>query len=183
MQYVQKYMELYPEDTTVVKGGAAAYLILQECLDQNIPINDIDVAINTDVSGQVILDRWLLIVPSSYTVQYDQYNLYNPEFPISIFTLTDTTGSDFSLDIFVNDDDFTYTEKIGSFNVERLDLMIKRLYSELYDRKSDIEFLRDDPDAMPNIDLQQFIEKYNRMYDRLILLGECFKKRQNNIPF
>jgi len=177
MQYVQKYMELYPEDTTMVKGGAAAYLILKECLDQNIPINDIDVAINTDVSVQVIIDRWLLIVPSSYTVRY------NPEFPISIFTLTDTTGSDFSLDIFVNDDDFTYTEKIGSFNVERLDLMIKRLYSELYDRKSDIEFLRDDPDAMPNIVLQQIIEKYNRMYDRLILLGECFKKRRNNIPF
>lgn len=44
-----------------------------------------------------------MIVPPSYTAQYDN------NYPVSIFTLTDITGTGLSLDIFVNDDYFIYT--------------------------------------------------------------------------
>jgi len=156
---------------------------LQECLNENIPINDIDVSINTDEPVQMIIDRWLLIVPPTYTLKHESFlSQYDPNFINPIFTLTDTTGSDFSLDIFVNEDDIKYTEQIGDFHVERLDLMITKLYNELESRKSDIDYFINNPDDIGDFDLQEYIEKYKRMHDRLILLNKCFKKRRENIP-
>lgn len=177
MQYVQKYMELYPEDTVVVKGGAAAYLIIKDCLGQNVPLNDIDVSINTTESERTILSRWVSIVPSSYQ---------QVGYASTIFTLVDTTCHDLAFDIFVNEDYFSNTEKVGFYQVERLDLMIFNIFRELKSRKSDMDFIQNPMECWSQNpmecwsqkDISDYIEKYNRISNRLVLLVECLKKRQ-----
>lgn len=179
MQYVQRYIELYPNDTVVLKGGAAAYILLKECLNQDIYLKDIDISINTTISAETILQRWLSIVPKTYIVEYDdKYSLSYS----AIFTLVDTTNSELSLDIFVNEDHYTHLEQVGNFKVERLDCMIGRIYRDLRGRKNEIETTKDLLVPWIQKERPKLIDKYNRMYKRLELLIECYKKHKLNIP-
>lgn len=139
---------------------------LREC-GITIPVKDIDINIITKATGETILNRWLSIVPPSYTAKYDV------NYPITIFTLTDTTGKDLPIDIFVNEQYIFNTEQIGPFRVQKLDNMITSYYQELLGRKTDIELIRNGTINWNPEELPILIDKYNRMFERLKLLAEC----------
>lgn len=140
-----------------------------------IPVKDIDVNINTNEKGITILNRWLQIVPVTYSAQYDV------NYPIGIFNLNDVTGKELSFDVFVNEDHILYREQIGAFHVERLDKMIEKLYSDLLGRKREIEFLQV-LKSPHSYNLPELLEKYNRMLNRLQLLVKCYDQRTKQIP-
>lgn len=60
--------------------------------------------------------------------------------------------------------------------------MIMDLTDDLKGRKLDIEFMANNPDKMKDVNLQEYIEKYNRMYSRLAFLIACYKKRRTYAP-
>ncbi len=173
MQYIQRYMELYPMDNITLIGGAAAFLQLQN-YGRYIQLNDIDVNISTKESGKTILERWLAIVPSSYIANYDT------NYIISFFTLMDSNKQDLSIDVFVNEQYIYETESIGQFKVETIDRMISRYYSELTGRRLDIQLISSGLIKWDQTDLQNQIDKYNRLLERLRLLIECQKHKINN---
>lgn len=172
MQYVRKYIELYPQDKVVIKGGAAADLFLQEYGLERPVVKDVDVSINTTERGLTVVQRWLAIIPSTHRTDYDE------KYPIGIFKIVDPTGSDMSLDIFVNEDYFSSVEEIGGFYVESLGKMINNLHQELVGRKADIEFMRERKEKWTQEQISGDVDKYNRLLARLKLLILCFKKRQ-----
>ena len=128
MQYIQQYMNLYPEDETVIKGGAAAHLQLRQCGFYD-PIKDIDVSVRTwKRKGQErarryeILDRWTAILPKLYTHNYD----INNSFGVSpaIVTFTDQTGQELHINVFINQENHPYIEEVEGFNVVSFDTLI-----------------------------------------------------------
>lgn len=170
MQYVQEYMRRDPEDKVTIIGGAAAYFHLRKC-NIDIPVKDIDVNITSVADGRKVLDRWLEIVPPSYVEEFDV------NYPISIFTLTDTSGKELSIDVFINEEYISETEEIELFQVEKLERMINRYYQEITGRKKDIELIQSgvidwNPDEIPIM-----IDKYNRLVERFRLLAECLRSR------
>lgn len=171
MEYVRKYIELYPQDKVVIKGGAAADLFFQEYLMERPVVKDIDVSINTSERRQTIVQRWLAIIPSTYRTDFDEQH------PSGIFTIVDPTGSDKSLDVFVNEDVFSTTEVIDGFHVESLGKTINNLHQELVGRKVDIEFMREQKERFQE-EIGDHVNKYNRLLARLELLLKCHKERQ-----
>ena len=173
MEHVERYMQLYPNDKVVIKGGAAANLIIKSCLGMIIPMNDIDISINTTESCRTIVERWLSILPGHYVVNYDNY------LP-TIFNLTGAADNDISFDIFVNEDNFEFTEKIGPFLVENLNLMTANLNRDLIGRKADIDLMRSGAIGWTEKQISDYIVKYNRMLNRLELLTRCVRIRNAN---
>lgn len=171
MQYVERYMELYPEDRVTIIGGRAAYLHLSEC-GINASLKDVNV--ETDADGRTILDRFLSIVPPSYTAKFDV------NYPISIFTLLDESGEDIPVDVFVNQEYIHDTKRIGAFRVERLDTLINKYYRELLGRKMDVELIQSGVIDWNREEIPLLIDKYNRLLNRLQLLVECYRRTSTN---
>lgn len=171
MDHVKKYMELYPIDKVTIIGGAAAYLLTRK-YGKLIPLKDIDVNIETSESVETVLKRWESVLPSTYT------NNYNPEHS-NIATFTDTSGVGLSFDIFVNETFRIPTESVNSFHVEEMTRLIVQLSRDLEGRKVDIDLMRSGLIPWSKEEIDEYVNKYQRLFARLQVLVECWKLRKD----
>lgn len=170
LTYVKKYIKLYPDDKLTLIGGAAAYLHIQKC-DINITVNDLDVDIWTNFKGNVILDRWLSILPKTFKATYES------DYPITLFTLSDESGENLTFDIFVNEKYIVRAEKICSFPVVPLSDLIYQYYNDLISLKEDIDLIQSGIINWDKKLLHSMIHKYDRYVERLKLLANCYRQQ------
>lgn len=186
MQYVIEYMNLYPEDEVVIKGGAAAHLQLRQCgIDD--PVKDVDVSIWTGkgqdgerACNREVLDRWISILPESYVHNYnqDEEMFFGGVMPPSIVTFVDQTKQELPLDVFINEDYHFDIEEVEGFNVVSFDKLITNYYQLLKDYKADYSYMTSaNKDGSYDVDISRIVDKHNRAAVRLKSLAVCFSQR------
>lgn len=157
MQFINKYINTFPEDDVVLIGGAAAALIIKSCVNKNLPIKDIDVHINTKSSGEQILDKWMSILPTSYSP------LYCKDEPLELLTFIDASSQNLNLDIFINQREISSLQEINGIFVENTSNILSCLEAELDERRYEIKYINN---SKPD-------DKLLRLEERYKLLKEC----------
>ncbi len=96
MYHLDQYTTLHPDDTTTIIGGTAVWLQLSK-RGKDIQATGIDVFIDTTHELQVIIQRWVDILPESYDLHIDD------DRPNDVFKLVDT-ASGLPFNIFIDSD-------------------------------------------------------------------------------
>lgn len=180
MEHIKRYINRHSDHYVVLKGGAAANLHYINCRLSKIPrVNDLDLDItkvhkkDKEINTDEIKRRWRDILPSNYKI----------EGKYSIVECNDIYNVSISFDIFVDERfiELQEMEMIDGFYVETIDSLLKTLDTELPGRAEDIKYMRkaiQNNEPIGEVDLDEQINKYERLVKRKELLEKCKRIRK-----
>lgn len=154
MEYIRRYIRLYPADKLCLIGGAAASIWIESSLKQHIPIKDYDLLLNTRVNVTELMNRWRQLFPTAI-IQHE----------FGIITIIDSAVT---FDIFINERTIPRHSIIEDVPIMNYVSLIQTHLWSIRNCMEDIVYMeiKDDPE------LEDVRDKYQRLKQRLKLLKQ-----------
>lgn len=126
-------------------------------LNINVPIDDIDIHINTNKSDDVVVGQWLSLLPNYHSIT-----------PISsITTLKPINGDGIKYDIFINERDHVECTILDGVPVENIHDLMESDMNTIEGIKEDLGYIN-----TSDIEREWMVPKLERMEYRFGLLKE-----------
>lgn len=171
LDFIRSYVELYPNDTVVIKGDAAAYIHLSK-YGNEVYIDFIDINIKSEETDETVMGRFSLLGSNYKTTTK---NLSRSS---SMFTHNCETGMEFPINVFVDGD--CEQDYSNGLSVVTIDSLLK-YYRYYLTTRAILENLKYGSYGYTNEVIEEMRSKYARTNKRLIQFEVLEKVRIVNM--